>query len=197
MREDLLGYIETSAAVKLSLRDKVSEIEGIINALIEVVRKGGTIYSCGNGGSTCDAMHLTEELVSRFKRERPGIRAQHFGDASVLTCWSNDYNFDGVFERQVQTHMTANDALVVFTTSGNSENILRALAAANKIGSLTIALLGKGGGKAKALVKKALVVASNETSHIQEAHIALVHMICDKLEVALFPAPVKGETKEG
>ena len=132
-------------------------------------------------------MHLAEELVARYKKERPGIRAQHLCDAGTITCWGNDYNFTDIFARQVETHLTPKDVLIVFSTSGNSENILRAMSAANKVGATTIGLLGKNGGKAKTLAKHSLVVESEVTAHIQEAHLVVVHMLCEVLENLLFP----------
>lgn len=180
------AHITESARVKQSMLALTPVLLDITKSLLQVVQRGGCIYSCGNGGSACDSMHFTEELVARYHRERPGVRAHHFHDPGTLTCWCNDYDYASVFERQAQTFITDKDALIVFTTSGNSENLLRALAVANKAGAVTIGLLGKGGGKAKALVQKALIVESNATAHIQEAHIAVVHMICDQLEVELF-----------
>lgn len=180
-------HLKESSRVKLSLLPHVSAIQSIIDALLKVIKSGGCIYTCGNGGSTCDAMHFVEELVAIYRRSRPGIRAQHLCDPSTLTCWANDRGFDGVFERQVRTHLTPNDALVVLSTSGNSPNIIGALKAAKEQGAVAIALLGKTGGQAKALSNQALVVESDATCHIQEAHITIIHIICDRLEVALFP----------
>lgn len=188
-RDTITAHLRRSSEVKLALIPHVEVIEEFVSALAGVVKAGGCIYSCGNGGSACDAIHLTEELVARYQRERPGIRAAHLCEAAVLTCWSNDYDFASVFERQVDTHVSTQDALLVFSTSGNSENILRALAAANRKQALTLALLGRGGGKAKSLARRCLIVPSDVTAHIQEAHIAVVHIICDLLEQRLFPAP--------
>lgn len=181
------AYLRESSRVKAALTSQSKSIEALIDKLVAVSKAGGTIYSCGNGGSACDAMHLTEELVARYLRTRPGIKAAHLCDPGVLTCWSNDCGFESAFERQVETLITKNDALIAFSTSGNSKNILRAISKANEIGALTVGLLGKNGGEAKQLVKLPLVVESDITSHIQEAHIAIVHIICDCLEVALFP----------
>jgi len=186
LKQVIESHIRRSSEVKLSLLKQQDTITKIIDSVVAVSKQGGTIYSCGNGGSACDAMHLTEELIARYLRERPGIKAQHFCDSSTLSCWSNDYNYDSVFERQASTFTTKADALIVFSTSGNSPNILKAIEAANANGATTIALLGKGGGKAKSLAKLSLVVDSDATAHIQECHITLVHIICDRLEVALF-----------
>lgn len=181
------SYINSAASVIGSLNTVAPQIEEISQALLAVARSGGRIYTCGNGGSACDAMHLAEELVARYLRERPGIRAQHLIDSGTITCWANDYEFNGIFKRQIETLMTPDDAVVGFTTSGNSPNVLGALEAANTIGGLSIALTGKSGGKAKDLAKLSLVVPSSVTSHIQEAHIAVVHILCDVLEQQLFP----------
>lgn len=183
----IISDIERSIAAKQKLIAQAPRIEEIANALIGVVRSGGVIYSCGNGGSACDSMHLTEELVFRYLRARPGIRAHHLIDGPSITCWGNDVGFDGIFERQIETNVQKNDAVIVFSTSGKSPNILAALRAASKIGAVTIALLGKGGGEAKQLAQLSLVVDSDETARIQESHILTVHILCELLETELFP----------
>lgn len=157
-------------------------IEKATQVIIKAIRNGGTIYCCGNGGSACDAMHLAEELVARYKRERPGIRAMHLMDAGTLTCWSNDYEFASVFERQVQTFCGPDDVLMVFSTSGNSQNVLNAVQAAKLTKTKTIGLLGKGGGKLKDLCDHSLVIPSDATERIQEVHITLVHIFCEMIE---------------
>lgn len=179
--------LKDSSDTKLALAEKAQAILDIGQQLVSVVKNGGTIFACGNGGSACDAMHLTEELVARYKRDRPGIKAQHFCDPSTITCWANDFNFDDVYARQVDTLVSDKDAVIVFSTSGNSENILRALAKANDKGAKTIAMLGKTGGKAKSLAKTSLIIERNETARIQEAHITVVHILCEYLEDTLFP----------
>jgi len=179
-------YLRESARVKTSLCSQANRIHQIAQAIVDVYKNGGRLYACGNGGSACDAMHFVEELVARYLRERPGLAAHHFADPGTLTCWCNDYDFSSVYERQVQAFMSEKDILVVFTTSGNSENILKAVAAAKAKGATTVALLGKGGGKAKGLATHELIIDSNTTSQIQEAHIAVVHLLCEFIETALF-----------
>lgn len=179
-------YLLQSAELSQKLAEQSAKIAGIGEVLINVFKNGGHLYACGNGGSSCDAMHLVEELVARYKRERPGIPAHHFIDGPTLTCWGNDYDYVSAFERQASTLLTARDTLVAFTTSGNSENIIRALNAAKAKGATTVALLGKGGGKAKGLADYELIVESEITSHIQEAHMAIVHLLCEQVEVGLF-----------
>lgn len=162
--------------------DLTGAIAAAAQALIGVARSGGTIYTCGNGGSACDAMHFAEELVARYRRPRPGIRARHLLDAGILTCWSNDEDFQSAFARQVETLCGPQDALTVFSTSGNSENIVRAAQAARSREALTIGLLGKGGGRLATMCDHVLVVPSDATERIQEAHIAIVHIFCELIE---------------
>lgn len=169
----------------------LADITQACNAIIDCVKRDGTVYSCGNGGSCCDAAHLTEELIARYKIERPGIKALHMGDAGTLTCWANDYSFDTVYQRQVETFCRAGDLLVAFSTSGNSTNIVKAVSAAKKMGISSIGLCGKGGGQLKQLCDLPIVIPSDKTERIQEAHILIVHIICQSLEEALFGASAK------
>ncbi len=180
------GYSLSSSKTIESLCKQADLIEKIALDLSSLVRQGGRIYSCGNGGSACDSMHLTEELVARYLRERPGIPAQHLQDSATLTCWSNDYNYSEVFSRQVETFVKKQDALILFSTSGNSENVIKAAKKAKEMKCLTIAFSGKEGGELKEHCKYNLIVQSGITSHIQEAHITAVHMVCDILEQELF-----------
>lgn len=173
----------------LSLLPSSQRVLEIVTSIHAAIVAGGRVYACGNGGSCCDAMHLVEELVARYDMERPGIPAHHFGDAGTITCWANDYSFSEVYARQVETLMTKRDILVIFSTSGNSKNVLLALEAANKLGAMTVAFLGKGGGQAKNLATQCFVVESDITSYVQEAHITLIHIICSCLEEMLFSQP--------
>ncbi len=184
------GYSQQAGSTLSSLATQKAEILSIADALQGVVEKGGRIYTLGNGGSACDAMHFAEELVARYLRERPGIRAQHLIDSGTMTCWANDYDFDTVFSRQVETLVEARDAVVGFSTSGNSRNILNAIEAGNKLGATTIGLTGKDGGRIKEIASHSIVVQSTLTSHIQESHIAIVHMLCDIIEQRVFPDAV-------
>ena len=143
---------------------------------------GGTIYVCGNGGSACDAIHFVEELVARYSKERPGIKAQHFMDPGVVTCWCNDYNYETVFSRQVETFCTSKDVLVALSTSGNSKNILNALKASKQTKTPSILLSGRDGGEAKSISDLPLVVPHDRTDRIQEVHITLLHAFCEFLE---------------
>jgi D-sedoheptulose 7-phosphate isomerase len=185
-KKSVITQILTEAAdLKTKLcRDShfIESIEKIADALITVKNNGGTIYMCGNGGSAADAMHFTEELVARYKRERPGIKAMHFIDGATLTCWGNDYGYPTAFARQAETFCTRNDVLIGLSTSGNSENIMLAFDAAKERGCKTIGILGKDGGRIKNNSDYAVVVPHQATERIQEAHIMIVHVLCEILE---------------
>jgi len=163
--------------------------ESIQSASIQIVQslaKGGTLFWCGNGGSAADSQHLTAELVGRFKKDRKALRSIALTtDTSVLTCVANDYSYEDIFSRQLEALTRPGDVLVAISTSGNSENVLRALRTAQELGVKTIALLGKDGGQAKALVDVAIVISSNSTARIQEAHILIGHILCDLIEQEL------------
>jgi D-sedoheptulose 7-phosphate isomerase len=160
----------------------IQALEQIASVLIATKQNGGTIYLCGNGGSAADAMHFTEELVARYKRERPGIKAMHFIDGPTLTCWGNDYGFNTAFARQAETFCSRNDVLIGFSTSGNSENVILAFAAAKERGCKTIAFLGKDGGRLKHSADYQIIVPHQATERIQEIHIVLVHILCEIIE---------------
>jgi len=179
-------YCATSSKVIASISNQGELISSLVEDLATAIKNGGRVYSCGNGGSACDAMHLTEELVARYLRERPGIPAHHLIDPSGITCWANDYEFDTVFQRQVETLVTEKDFLFAFSTSGNSKNIVLAAEAAKKIGAKTVAMTGKDGGLLKETTDFPIIIESEITSHIQEAHINIVHIVCDLLEQKLF-----------
>ncbi len=165
-----------------------TEVEAAANAIAAALLSGNKLLACGNGGSAADASHLTTEFVGRFDRERrayPAISlAAHGGD---LTAIGNDYSFADLFARQVQAYGKPGDVLVVFTTSGKSENILRALMAAKSVDLRAIAFLGRDGGKCKGLADIELLVRSNVTARIQEAHKFLLHTICELAEEQLSP----------
>jgi len=187
MKEDIQNMLLESAETKKIVADTLTkEIEDVTEILIQAFRNKHRLYTCGNGGSTCDAMHFAEELVARYSMERPGLPAQALTDASTITCWGNDYNFETIFSRQVQAYGRKGDVLVGISTSGNSQNIIKAVEEAKKIGIVTIGLLGKGGGRLKDICDISIIVPSNNTARIQEAHIAIIHVICDILERELY-----------
>ncbi len=178
--------LDESARVKLALHEHADVVLRIAQYLAAAFRAGNRLYACGNGGSACDAMHLVEELVARYKRERPGLPAHHLLDGPTITCWSNDYDFESVFERQVETLIRPGDVLLALSTSGNSPNVLRAVEAANRRGGLTVGLTGRGGGELRELCTECLMVPSDATERIQEAHITVIHLLCELVERMLF-----------
>ena len=182
--------LEESARVTLALREMAPAVQRTAGRLAEAFRAGNRLYACGNGGSACDAMHLVEELVARYKRDRPGLPAHHLLDAPTLTCWSNDYEFATAFRRQVEAMVRPGDVLVAISTSGGSANVLAAAQAARERGAVVVGLLGRGGGAVAPLCDEALVVPSDATERIQEAHITLIHLLCELVERALFPGSV-------
>src|SRR5690606_11782392 len=117
--------------------------------LIDTYTAGGTVFSCGNGGSHCDAMHFAEEMTGKYRKDRKALGALALGDPSHVTCVSNDYGFEHIFARQIEGLGRAGDLLVGLSTSGNSENVIRAFESAKKKGIRTVALLGRNGGKLK------------------------------------------------
>jgi D-sedoheptulose 7-phosphate isomerase len=185
MDETISQLLQESASLKSTLasdRAFTGAIAKSAAVLFDTVSRGGTVYACGNGGSTCDAMHLVEEMVGRYKRKRQGLRAQHLMDASVTTCWANDESFDDVYRRYVEVFCTDRDTLVAISTSGNSGNILKAVEEAKKRGTRVIGLTGKDGGKLAQVSDIALTVPSPLTERIQEVHITIIHIWLELLE---------------
>lgn len=133
--------------------------------------------------SAANSQHFAAEIVGRFKLERKGLPAIALTtDISILTAIGNDYGFDRIFERQVEALGKEGDVLAGISTSGNSENVIKAANKAKEMGIYTIGLLGKGGGKLKDIVDLALVVPSNDTARIQECHLTIYHVICEEVE---------------
>ena len=158
-------------------------------AATETLRSGGKLMACGNGGSMCDAMHFAEEWTGRFRKDRAALSAIAFSDPSQLTCIANDFGYDEVFARSVEAYGKKGDLLVALSTSGDSPNILRAIEKAKSKGLATVGLLGKGGGKARALVDVPIVVPLATTSdRIQEIHIKVLHIVIEAVERELFPS---------
>lgn len=148
-------------------------------AVTHAVVNGHTVFTCGNGGSASQAQHFTAELVGRFKDERRSLPSVSLNsDTAILTCLVNDYGIDDMFRRQVEGLMRQGDVLVCLSTSGNSQNVVAALEKARDLGHLSVALLGKDGGRAKGLATWELIVPDQETALIQEMHLAVVHYIC-------------------
>ncbi len=155
------------------------------------IEKGGNLFSCGNGGSHCDAMHFAEEMTGRYRKERRPIGALALGDASHMSCVSNDYGFEFVFSRQIEGLGRKGDLIVGLSTSGNSKNIMRAFEVAKKKGMKTVGLIGRGGGAMKELSDLAIIVPGESSDRIQEIHIKIIHIVIETVERNLFPENYK------
>ena len=167
-------------------KDNHDLINSAISVMVESYKKDGRIFSCGNGGSMCDAMHFAEELTGRFRKERKPLAAMAINDPSHLTCVANDYGYDVVFSRYIEAWGNKGDVLLAISTSGNSSNVVAAVEAAKKKGMKVVALLGKDGGKIKSMVDVALVVNSPVSDRIQEVHIKCIHIFIEGIERSLF-----------
>jgi len=155
----------------------------IANLLRATHKNGGKILIMGNGGSAADSQHIAAEIVGRYKKERRGLAAIALTtDSSILTSVGNDFGYEDIFARQIEALCRPEDAVIGITTSGNSKNIVKAMIEANEIGAITIGLTGATGGKLLELCQYNLVVPSNDTPRIQEAHIFIGHSLCDMLE---------------
>lgn len=159
-------------------------------AMVDCLKKGGKILSCGNGGSAADAQHFAAELVGRFERERQELAAIALTtDSSILTAIGNDYSFDEIFSKQVRALGKPGDILFAITTSGNSANVTAAIEAAHLKGLHVVGMTGRGGGKVASLMQSGdvlLNVDSQVTTRIQEVHLLTLHCLCDAIDNLMF-----------
>jgi D-sedoheptulose 7-phosphate isomerase len=166
--------------------EHAADIARLAERYVTALQGGGTLWFAGNGGSAADAQHMATEYVVRYGHTRRALPAVALTtDTSLLTACGNDLGFDEIFARQIEALARPGDLIVLHSTSGDSPNVLRAAQAARAKGVTVVALLGKGGGAVRRLVDDALVVPSDETSHIQELHLALEHAICAIVEATL------------
>jgi D-sedoheptulose 7-phosphate isomerase len=162
------------------------QVAAIVAAMVEAFRSGRKVLWFGNGGSAADAQHLAAEFSGRFLRERHGLHSESLSvNTSALTAIANDFGFEHVFERQMESFADAGDVVVGITTSGSSRNIVLALEEAKRRGAVTIAFTGNGGGKVAQIADLSLVGPDGYSAIIQEVHITLGHIICDLVEQAL------------
>ena len=182
--ERVKNLLNISADLKKTVAETLSsEILDAAQKIQGRLEAGGKLLLMGNGGSAGDAQHIAAELVGRFKKERKAMPALALTvDTSSLTALGNDYGFDTIFERQVEALANKNDTVIGISTSGNSENVVRAVNKANSIGAFTIGLLGNDGGKLKDAVNLPIIIPSTDTARIQEVHITIGHIICEIIE---------------
>jgi len=166
--------------------ETIKKIEEVSNLLVDCLSNGKTIFWCGNGGSAGDSQHLAAELIGRYKNDRRPLRSIALTtDSSAITCISNDYSYDKVFERQIEGLGTKGDVLIGISTSGNSFNVINAVKKANKIGVTTVCMLGNNGGAAYEIADHSIIINSQSTARIQEMHIFVGHIFCDLIEHGL------------
>jgi len=186
------AYLRASADIKAQSADACADaIVAAADLVVQTFSAGGKVLLCGNGGSAADCQHMAAEFVSRLTKDfdRPGLPAIALTtDTSFLTAFANDCGFDGVFERQVQALGRPGDLLIGISTSGNSPNVVRAVKHARIAGLRSVVLTGAGG-LLSTLADVAIAVPSTDTQHIQEAHLAIEHLICWLVERDLFSSP--------
>ncbi len=181
----------------LTSGDGLKKTKEAISLVYESLLSGGKTIVCGNGGSACDAMHFCEELTGRFRDDRKPLPAIALTDAANLTAVGNDYGFAEVFSRGVQAHGKKDDVLIALSTSGNSENVVRAVAAAEAIGMKVILLLGRDGGKLRGAGDVNFLIAGATSDRIQEVHMTVLHVIIEGMERLMFPANYQEPTEKG
>lgn len=184
------SLFQDNLGAHLALFSALGPIEPAVVAagrqMATTLRDGGKVMLCGNGGSAADSQHIAAEMTGRFIHDRRPLAAMALStDTSALTCIGNDYSFDEVFSRQIEALGRAGDCLVAISTSGNSSNVLRAAETAKRIGMVVIGLLGRDGGRLSALCDLSVIVPSQSTARIQEAHIFIGHTLCGLTEEAL------------
>jgi len=184
------GHFEESIAVKQASCEAINaSIVAASECMSQALLNEGKILSCGNGGSASDAQHFSSELLNRFERERPGLPAMALTtDSSTLTSIANDYAYEDIFSKQIRALGQKNDVLLAISTSGKSENVIRAVVAAHERGMRVVALSGRDGGSVAGLLTEDDVeirVPANRTARIQEVHLLVIHCICDLIDASL------------
>jgi D-sedoheptulose 7-phosphate isomerase len=183
-----IEHIEQHLGVVQDLRAVSPDIDQAFELIQASLKAGGKLLICGNGGSASDAQHFAAELVGRFETTRPGLAALCLNtDTSNLTAIANDFGYEQVFSRQVEAIGKPADCLVALSTSGNSVNVLKAVASAKSMGMTTLGLLGNQGGKLRQACQHAIVVPSDNTARIQECHILIIHILCAMVDQHFTP----------
>jgi len=171
----------------ISSEEDMMSIKNAGDLLVKMFKDGGKVFSCGNGGSLCDAMHFAEELTGRFRRDRAALPALAIADSSHLSCVANDMGYDMVFARYIEALGKNGDILLAISTSGNSANVLNAIHTAREKQMKVIGLIGKDGGKMKDLCDVAIVVSwDGYSDRIQEIHIKIIHVLIEYIEHSMF-----------
>ncbi len=183
------NFLELKEVLTRFINDESNweKIEKAGDLMVNTLKNGGKIISCGNGGSMSDAMHFAEELSGRFRDDRKGLAAVSISDASHITCVANDYGFDHIFSRYVESIGSPGDILLAISTSGNSSNIVNAIKAAKDKKIITISLTGKSGGILRDISDVEIRVPHDGYSdRIQEIHIQIIHSLIHYIELKYF-----------
>jgi D-sedoheptulose 7-phosphate isomerase len=188
------AHFSESIATKQAAADQLSQsIPAAGRLMTDALLDDGKILSCGNGGSAGDSQHFSSELLNRFEMERPGLPAVALTtDTSTLTSIANDYSYEDIFAKQIRALGRQNDVLLAISTSGNSENVCRAILAAHERAMRVVALTGRDGGRMAGLLTDDDVeirVPASRTARIQEVHLLVIHCLCDLIDTTLLGAP--------
>jgi len=187
--------LDEGIELRARLKEQVSDIIKVAEVVTSALQAGKKVILFGNGGSAADAQHIAAELVGRFRVERGALPAIALTtNTSLLTAIANDYDFERVFARQVEAIVHEGDVVVGISTSGNSQNVIAGMVAARRRGAVTVAL-GGGGGRLREVADHVLAVPSRDTARIQEAHIAIGHILCHLVEMAQKPADSEPSSK--
>ncbi|MFH0947572.1 MAG: SIS domain-containing protein [Elusimicrobiota bacterium] len=187
MKQKILQIIDECLEVKKKSKLLVDVIEKITREIIKCYRNDRKVVIFGNGGSASDAQHIVTELVSRFEKERKSLSAISLTtNTSTLTAIANDYSFDKIFSRQVESTVIKGDIVIAISTSGNSKNVIEGAKQSKKQGAIVVGFTGSNGGKLKSVCDIILEVPSNVTARIQEVHITVGHIICKLVEDEIF-----------
>jgi D-sedoheptulose 7-phosphate isomerase len=187
-KKTIVSQLKDGAKVLTLTAKLASAVDAVARDLLKCYRNDGKLLTFGNGGSSCDAQNFANELVGRYRRNRPPLSALALTvNQGDLTAIANDFGFEEVFARQLRAHGRAGDVAVAISTSGNSKNVLKAIIAARELGLTVVGLTGRSGGGMKALCDHCICVPSDSIARIQEAHITLIQIWCGILEDELFP----------
>ncbi|RAP33998.1 D-sedoheptulose 7-phosphate isomerase [Candidatus Marinamargulisbacteria bacterium SCGC AG-410-N11] len=185
----LTAYLDAQVVLNewISNPESIQKTETAALLIKEAIENGNKGLICGNGGSSCDAMHFAEEFTGRYRKNRPALPVISLTDPSHITCVANDFGFDQIFARGVEAYGKENDFFIGLSTSGNSQNVIEALNQASKKKLKTILLLGKGGGKLKGKADLEFIVPGKTPDRIQEIHMMILHIIIEGVERHLYP----------
>lgn len=191
MLEHIRATMEDAARALDALRRNDVALSAVAKAaefMVTSLRQGGCLYSCGNGGSMCDAMHFAEELTGRYRKDRPAVRAISISDASHISCVGNDYGYEFIFSRYIEAHGRPGDVLLAISTSGSSKNVKRAVDAARERGMKIISLTGHTGSVIGSLADIDVCTPGGPyADRVQELHIKVIHTFMELIERNLFP----------